>query len=125
MKNNKNYAPRFFIGLAAAAIFALALTLVCAAVLRALNGASELALSIINSVIRILAVGVSCFFYCEKNGLLRGTVIGVCTHLAIFVLFGALGAGFNITARFFMNAFICVLAGCFFGSVISNLKQAA
>lgn len=120
---NKNYALRFFIGLAAAAVFALALTLICACFLRLIGGASETVLGLINGVIRILAVGVSCFFYCGKNGLLRGTLIGVCAHLVIFSLFGVLGAGFNINARFFLNAFICVSAGCVFGLLFSNIKR--
>lgn len=123
MKIDKNHILRFFIGVAAASLCALALTLICACALRLTGGASESVLGIINGVIRIFAVGVCCFFYCEKNGLLRGAFAGLCTHLIIFILFGVLGAKFNINARFFINAVICVLSGCVFGTLISNLKR--
>lgn len=123
MKINHAELFDFLKGIFAAALSALALTLACAAVLRVTGGASETALGIINGVIRIIAVGVGCFFYCKKNGLLRGAITGVFAHLAVFALFGVLGAGFFINARFFINSIICVFAGCIFGVLFSNLNK--
>ena len=66
-KIQKTRVLAFFKGLAFGLLFALAAVLIFALILKITGGASELVIRIANSLIRIGAAAVACFFYCRED----------------------------------------------------------
>ena len=118
----KENAINYFKGVFFALITALVCVLVAAFVLRVAGGAGETVIGIINGVIRIVAVGAGCLFYCREKGLLRGLFMGVSVYFFVYLLFAILSGGWKIGLPQLLNLFISAAAGCIFGVLFSNLK---
>ena len=123
-KIQKTHVRSFFKGLAFALVFALGAVLVFALILKIAGGASELVIRIANSLIRIGAAAVACFFYCrEDKGVLRGAFMGLVCFFAIYLLFGILGSGWKWQSGRLLDFALTVAAGAIFGALFVNLKK--
>lgn len=123
-KIQKTHVRSFFKGLAFALVFALGAVLVFALILKIAGGASELIIRIANSLIRIGAAAVACFFYCrEEKGVLRGSFMGFVCFFAIYLLFGILGGGWKWQSGRLLDFVLTVAAGAIFGALFVNLKK--
>ncbi len=116
--NMKGYAAEVIKAVVISLVFSLVLVLIAAFVIKFFN-VPAVAMPVINQVIRTLSIFLGCIIALRRPGCgwLRGVISGALYSVLAFVLFSALGGGFEWDLTVLNNFVIGIAAGLISGII--------
>lgn len=118
----KPFSLKLFFCVIFSLAFALALLLFFSLIIF-FTGANDFLLTLINVVIRLLAIGLCVFLSVDNSGgIFKGGVAGLAVSLGVGILFFILSGEFSWLS-FALNTLFGVVFGIIFGIIFVNLKN--
>lgn len=116
-----NFIIKLLLGVFISVLFALIL-LTFFSVIITFTGVSQKGLSVINTIIRLLSVGLCVLICVKEKAILKGSIAGLVTCIFVQLLFFAISGTINI-GEFIINSIFCIIFGVIFAIIFVNLKN--
>ena len=77
-----------------------------------------------NQFIKIISVFIGCLFFLkEKNGIIKGVLLGAIYSVLIYAIFSLIGGELNFNKSFFIDLIFMIIVGAISGIISVNTKK--